>query len=102
MGVDLAEIGTPRLSWRRLRNLVARLPRTSQTWQDREGPAWSITDQLLDMHLFVTRMQATAERQRKKVKPFAPEHQPRPKPVTTRRLSVDELAAWKAGALPTA
>jgi hypothetical protein len=47
--VDILDLGTPRLTWRRLGVLIRQLPPTSATWVSREGgdALWGLTEQLL-------------------------------------------------------
>lgn len=45
--MDLLDLGTERLSWRRFRNLVDRLPVGSQLYRDLHGDGWTATEHLL-------------------------------------------------------
>lgn len=48
-GVDILDLGGPRLSWRRLRSLVERLPVTSRTARAQHGEtsSWGTVEHLL-------------------------------------------------------
>ncbi len=65
LGIDLPrDLGTERLTWRRLELLIRHLPRDSATVRRIHGPPppWSVTDHLLASVIDVLRWQGTATR----------------------------------------
>lgn len=101
LGLDLNDLGTERLSWRRLRAVLRHLPHTSATSQALHGDAvvWTSTDHLLAAAvdaLNIANWQRTGKKQN------------RPKPIprpgvedktrrtfgTARKMTLDEAHAF--------
>lgn len=100
LGVDLAALGTPHLSWRRLRNLIDRLPRHSHFRQELDGPAWSVTDSLLDLLLYVQQMAASGGDAKAEL--LAPQYRTKKptRPIVPADRMRAELAKWRNGETP--
>jgi len=102
--LDLSDVGTPRLSWRRFRNIMGRLPRTSETSREIHGEVvdWGITETLLNALLYVTQAAHYGGKGPK------PEMIPIPRsrvaraiaPRVSRERMKHELAKWRAGEVP--
>lgn len=109
-GVDLLDLGTARLSWRRLGNLVRHLPRESSTSLAQHGPDvyWGLPEHLLAV---IADALHGANWQRAR-NPRAPKPKPMPRPGVKepRKLGqgsgltlsqvVERQRRWAAGELP--
>lgn len=99
MGVDLADLGTARLTWRRAVNLVSRLGHDTQIALEMGAPVWSRTDQLLRLVLWT--LHATnwdGKGKRPQPIPMPPNPYTDPvTPVVVTDKARDALARWKAG-----
>lgn len=107
MGLDLGrDLGTPRLSWRRLWLIIERLPETSALFAERNPDTyrWGLSEQLLAMvadALNIANWMNSEDGRRKR---HRPEPIPRPgvnnkntKTFGTTRMSFAEADAWLAG-----
>lgn len=98
--MDLADLGTRRLSWRRLRNIIKRLPATSSYWSEVNGPGFTVEAQLLDLLLFVTRK--VHHGKGREPEPLLPALSPKKLMVASLPAARmrEELAKWRNGGMP--
>jgi hypothetical protein len=82
-GLDLFDLGRPRLSMRRFRNLIGRLPRDAELWREMHGDvmAWGPVEHLVADLVDVERLALWQRGGNSK----APRPQPIDRPGTSRR-----------------